>query len=360
MMNKSDIEWCDFSWNPITGCLHDCSYCYARKQAQRFCGDIRLNKSSEQLTWITSRIRYDSQIHNIYALDEPFKNESGRTIPLPAGFDPTFHKYRLPMPAQKKKPANIFVGSMADVFGEWVPDEWIKEVFSACAAAPWHNYLFLTKNPARFQDVFLIQSLHITKNMWFGFSVTDQKHLNETAMAAKWLPQNSFISVEPIHGEIDLTRIESSGIDAFLNFLDGGQYWFMGGNKDGKRLRWVIVGAETGQRREKVTPLKQWIEKIVRDCRGTGVPVLLKDSNEMMTVWGEDLIKEYPTELQRKEIIIPHCHECKHLKATERHVDPRKGTTAMNCFCTAGIAHKRIGGRYARTSPPWCPKRGAE
>lgn len=29
-MNKTGIEWTDFTWNPVTGCLHDCPYCYAR------------------------------------------------------------------------------------------------------------------------------------------------------------------------------------------------------------------------------------------------------------------------------------------------------------------------------------------
>ena len=28
MMNKSLIEWCDFTWNPVTGCQHGCPYCY--------------------------------------------------------------------------------------------------------------------------------------------------------------------------------------------------------------------------------------------------------------------------------------------------------------------------------------------
>ncbi|MFR1061782.1 MAG: DUF5131 family protein [Enterocloster sp.] len=59
---------------------------------------------------------------------------------------PTFHKYRL-NEYQNKKSRNIFVCSMADLFGEWVPDEWIEEVFEACDNAPQHNYLFLTKNP---------------------------------------------------------------------------------------------------------------------------------------------------------------------------------------------------------------------
>ena len=36
MMNKSLIEWTDFTWNPVTGCLHGCPYCYARRIAERF------------------------------------------------------------------------------------------------------------------------------------------------------------------------------------------------------------------------------------------------------------------------------------------------------------------------------------
>lgn len=35
-VNKSKIEWCDHTWNPITGCRHNCSYCYARRMTARF------------------------------------------------------------------------------------------------------------------------------------------------------------------------------------------------------------------------------------------------------------------------------------------------------------------------------------
>lgn len=49
MMNKSKIDWCDFTWNPVTGCTRGCEYCYAAKQARRFCGDVRLNLTSPQI-----------------------------------------------------------------------------------------------------------------------------------------------------------------------------------------------------------------------------------------------------------------------------------------------------------------------
>ena len=36
MGKKTKIDWCDSSWNPVTGCLHGCEYCYARSIAKRF------------------------------------------------------------------------------------------------------------------------------------------------------------------------------------------------------------------------------------------------------------------------------------------------------------------------------------
>ena len=119
MMNKSAIDWCDFSWNPVTGCNFGCEYCYARRQATRFSGNTRLNMTNEQLKTETA---------GLYVLEQPFKNYNGAVLPFPAGFAPTFHKYRLGDPAKKKKPANIFVCSMADLFGNWIPEEWIVRI----------------------------------------------------------------------------------------------------------------------------------------------------------------------------------------------------------------------------------------
>ena len=126
MMNKSKMEFCDFTFNPVTGCRTGCEYCYAAKQAKRFSGDVRINKGSGQLQKDES---------GLYILDAPFKNQSGKVIPCPVGFEPTLHRYRLAMPAQKKKPAKIFVCSLADLFGSWVPDSWIEGVLKACDAA---------------------------------------------------------------------------------------------------------------------------------------------------------------------------------------------------------------------------------
>ena len=130
-MNKTKIEWCDSTWNPVTGCLHGCEYYYARRIAERFGGCDNPIDSRELLQPMTITRR------NGKAVDAPF----------PFGFEPTLHRYRLDEPYQRRG-LNIFVCSMADLFGEWVPDEWIEEVMNACLLSPQHRYLFLTKNPA--------------------------------------------------------------------------------------------------------------------------------------------------------------------------------------------------------------------
>lgn len=148
-MNRSKIEWCDHTWNPITGCLHNCRYCYARGMARRFCGDIRLNKLAKD----DYKVCESASGEILYVLDEPMTNETGNAIVYPFGFEPTFHRYRLDYPTKLKMGNNIFIGAMADIWGEWVPKEWINEILDVCRKNPIHNYLFLTKNPKRYRDI---------------------------------------------------------------------------------------------------------------------------------------------------------------------------------------------------------------
>lgn len=329
MMNKSAIDWCDFTWNPITGCRHTCEYCYARRQAKRFSGDVRVNLGTSQIS--TEKTEHG----NLHVLPQPFKSETGTTILYPAGFEPTLHEYRLPMPAQKKKPANIFVCSMADLFGAWVPDEWIFRVFEAAEAAPWHNYLFLTKNPQRYCDLANAGKLPKRDNFWYGTTVTKKTD----RIFSGSIRHHTFISIEP------LTEHLEAGLGSFSS------------------AEWIIVGAETGNRKGKIAPKLEWIENIIETARITHAAVLLKDSEELKAVWKGDLIQEFPKSLQHHDAPIPHCDECEHCTTEQQ------GQRGMTRKCEIGwedpAYDDRNGGRhidakYARTSPPWCPKRNDE
>ena len=177
-MEKTKIDWCDSTWNPVTGCLHGCEYCYARGIANRFSG------GGEKWT-----------DDNLFVLDERFYvDEEEKACPYPYGFKPTFHRYKLDEYANKKG-RNIFVCSMADLFGEWVPDSWIEEVFKACDKAPQHNYIFLTKNPKRYAELSENGILRCGENMWYGFSNTKN---NEYGVFSFPAHINFFVSVEPI------------------------------------------------------------------------------------------------------------------------------------------------------------------
>lgn len=238
-MEKTKIEWCDSTWNPVTGCLHDCSYCYARGIANRF--GFHANEPD-----INERVLLEIPV------------SAGKKVPYPFDFQPTFHKYRLGE-YEKKKGRTIFVCSMADLFGSWVPDEWIEEVFEACEKAPQHRYLFLTKNPQRYIDLALAGKLPAKDNMWYGTTATTpDEHF---FWGGAW---HTFVSIEPILR--DYTGEIGEMCDTFA--------------------QWVIVGAETGKRKDKVVPEKSWIDAITKTCIRKSITLFMKDS--LIPIVGEE------------------------------------------------------------------------
>ena len=260
-MNRSKIEYVDHTWNPITGCLHDCEYCYAKAIAKRFSGDIRLNLKSEH---------YEKQ-GELFILKDKFITEEGNSLAFPFGFAPTFHHNRLNYLEQLKSGFNVFVGAMADIFGWWMPDEYISKVFDECLKVGRHNYIFLTKNPARYSELYDQGILPLMTNFWYGSTVT-----RKSDPIAKLPGGNSFICIEPI---LEKPR-------------------FLG--NDIKICDWIIVGAETGNRKGRVIPTIEWINKITDYADRVGIPVFMKDS--LIEIMGsENMRQEFPEKLKHKE-----------------------------------------------------------
>ncbi len=252
-MDKTKIEWCDSTWNPVTGCFHDCEYCYARRISERFGGTQKYT--------------------NIFDLPEPIRGEDGNAKAYPYSFSPTFHRYRL-NDYIGKKGRNIFVCSMGDLFGDWVPATWIVDVIEVCMKNNKNNYLFLTKNPKRYEEPYIPRGFY---NFWFGTTITRKCEIERVYEITGF--RNSFVSIEPILEDLEL-RFDI-------------RYF--------RCLGWVIIGAETGHRKNKVVPKREWIEKIVNECRKAGIPVFMKSSPGLAEIWGEPLIQEFPKGLMRKE-----------------------------------------------------------
>lgn len=168
-MNKTKIEWCDYTINPVKGlCPVGCSYCYARAMYKRYRWD--------------PVIRYDTVFaRNIEKL---------------------------------KKPARIFVGSTMELFGEWVDPVWMEYIFDLTRSFKQHTFIFLTKRPKN-----LIKWSPFPGNCWIGCSCTDQRMFT---VAADYLAMIDapvkFISFEPLLGQMDLPEtlwqeLTLSGID---------------------------------------------------------------------------------------------------------------------------------------------------
>lgn len=304
-MEKTKIDWCDSTWNPVTGCLHGCKYCYARGISNRFSG------GGEK--WCEDKL--------IVLEEKVYAEESEKAEPYPYGFVPTFHKYRLDEYAAKKK-RNIFVCSMADLFGKWVPTDWKIEVLEACRKAPQHNYLFLTKDPIGYfiRNTWNTEALPgftdqdaYTDNMWLGVTYTGRERLtghyteqdvgnhlsiwtnfwylwrmSDTILPTK---AHKFISIEPLGCDICEITDERDGGKLLENFL-------LPKNRR-SFFEWIIVGAETGNRKDRVIPKREWVEKLVDLCRRADIPLFMKSS--LASIWGEPLIQEFPKELAKKQ-----------------------------------------------------------
>lgn len=286
-MNKSKIEWCDHTWNPITGCRHNCPYCYARIMTARFAGDVRLNLMAKK---DYSTCRAADEGRPIYILDEPMVNETGHALVYPFGFEPTFHRYRMDTLNKLKMGNNIFVGAMADIFGSWVPDEWISEVLRVCVKNSMHNYLFLTKNPERYVEYGVPAGFD---NIWYGTSITreeEMRRFNSLPAGCK-----TFVSMEPILEDLNPEH---------HNILF-------------RQVDWIIIGAETGRRKDKTVPIWDWIRRIVIQADMERVPVFMNDS--LIGVVGEDnMRRDYPLQLRKKTIspkmkkkLYGTCSKCK-------------------------------------------------
>ena len=216
-MGKTKIEWCDWTWNPVWGCLNKCPYCYARGIAKRFGKQI-----------------------------------CGRDDFVPVWVEANYQK---PIP---KDVTHVFVNSMSDI-AFWTP-KGLELVVRKMQKYPDVKFLFLTKDVKA--SVELSHSIDVMcKNSFLGVSVTNNAQL-EAAQSSECAA--CFISLEPIQEKIDVER---------LRYFD-----------------WVIIGAETGNRKGKVIPEAEWIEEIREFCQKNGIKLFEKDS--LKDIVKRELIQE--------------------------------------------------------------------
>jgi len=228
-MNKTKIEWCDFTFNPIVGCTNGCSYCYARRMAAR----------------------------GLWGCDKC------------KAFTPHLHPERIGEPEKLRKPARIFVCSMGEIFD---PAIGVHDTQYVIGRAAWpstnqrHLFLILTK-----QSQIGYERLHgkegsywfgggdYLPNVWVGASVdgVDQGVTDYRCERLHRLAGNgwhTFLSAEPLLGEVLLH----------------------GDPRCAACPQWLIIGAQTGP--GATPPKREWVDGLLKQAEALEMPVFLKDN----------------------------------------------------------------------------------
>ena len=245
---STNIEWCDETWNPVTGCTPisaGCQNCYAKRMFNR----------------------------RMWGYD----------------FTPgTVHPKRLNQPMHWNKGRRIFVCSMGDLFHEFVDTRTIYDVLEIAETCPQHTFILLTKRPERMADVeaeWIEDSIandgdtprtwfDSMPNLWCGATTENQDLYDERFNhLQKQLVSVRYISAEPLLSHIDLGPVRFA--DDYRPYLD-----------------WVICGAETGPGKRHME--LDWARSLRDQCKDAGVPFFFKkDSDGNSTLDGVEH-KEFP------------------------------------------------------------------
>lgn len=155
-MNKTKIEWCDYTINPVKGlCPMACSYCYARRMYKRF--------------------KWNPEIE----------------------FEPIS---KLP-----KNPSRIFVGSTMELFGVWIDAYWLNSIFKTVRDNPQHIFIFLTKLPQN-----LLPWTPFPQNCWVGATATNKAQYRDAVIGLNSINAKiKFISFEPLLEHIPVASFYS-------------------------------------------------------------------------------------------------------------------------------------------------------
>lgn len=242
---NDNVEWALWTWNPVTGCLHDCAYCYARDIANRF-------------------YHY---------------------LPIDSRFAPVFYPDRLSAPANTKLPRlgtvadpvkklglqNVFVCSMADLFGKWVPSEWIEAVLEQVRHNPQWNFLFLTKFPIRMSE------FDYPPNAWLGTTVDRQYAVERAEKAFHKLKSSGYQGIAWLSCEPMMERLTFNSLTMF---------------------DWVVIGgASKSTQTSRFQPPREWVTHLQCQAKVAKCQIYEK-TNLYDNLNLADRIREYPTLLQ--------------------------------------------------------------
>lgn len=234
-MAESKIEWTDATWNPVAGCAlisHGCTNCYAMKMAKRLEA-----MGVEKYKGLTRDSGKNTVWNGIVRED----------------------RTSLSIPLKWKKPRNIFVNSMSDLFHDDVSEDLILSVWEVMRETPRHQYQILTKRPDRMFKVLSENIKNVLPNVWLGTSVENSDVLHRIDSLRKIPASIRFISFEPLIGSVGKVNLSN--------------------------IHWAIVGGESGRGARAIK--ESWIDEIYDQCSIYDTAFFFKQWG----AWGKDNMK---------------------------------------------------------------------
>lgn len=279
---KTNINWCDSTWNALAaekGPWHctkvspACENCYAER--------FTIQKGGKPFVHGADTIRLKTHAEKSF-LD----------------------------PLRWRRPRKVFTCSMTDLFHEQVKDEWIDAIYGIMAACqfksdakgnvfPGHIFQTLTKRVERQREylsgdhrkawakaaVFyaggrdpdllydtIASGPQVLPHVWVGTTVEDQKRADErlltlmrTRAAIRWA------SFEPLLGLVRLTR---NHVYCPTHDFAGG--FCSGYCPDQIGLDWAVVGGESGPRAVRRDMDPAWAESLMEQCEAAGTAFWMK------------------------------------------------------------------------------------
>lgn len=149
MGDKSKIEWTDASWNPLAA----------------------FDRITGKRGWFCTKI--SDGCRNYYAERVNRRLGNGYEYTTQNLSNVRFELVNLDQPLRWTRPRLIFVNSMTDLFGDFVSDDIIADVFNVMHKSPRHIFQVLTKRPERMLD-WISRSAFLSndpiRNVWLGVS----------------------------------------------------------------------------------------------------------------------------------------------------------------------------------------------
>lgn len=305
----TNIEWADETWNPIIARVRPDAADIAR--AKGYASLVQIAERSAGKRGHHCEHAHGGCAH-CYA-----ETMNGRCLPNMGTGLPydrrsrdllqfELHEPTLMQPLRWKRGRHVFPCSMTDMFGEWVPDEFIDRVFAVMALCPQHRFIVLTKRAQRMAEytgnrkksathwesaaraigyTFKFSGLdgreystcpYPLPNVILGTSISDQATFDAAAphmralAAAGW---HTVLSVEPMLGPVDL-----DGHLSFSRCLGCGEPSTCACNEPRREfvpgIQWVIVGSESGHGARPMS--EDWVRSLRDQCVAAGVPFFYK------------------------------------------------------------------------------------